>query len=94
MSAARNPTAPAATRLSLTRARAPCHTRSETATRSGTLIGQDAFGNKYYENRAYQIGAPCAQRSAITTTHAHTQRANAAGSGTAPARALLRLPLT
>jgi len=39
--------------------------RSETlVSRSGTLIGSDKAGNKYYENRAYQIGAPaCCSRS-------------------------------
>ena len=37
----------------------PSHcTRSHTAfTRSGTLVGEDSFGNKYYENMAYQAGA-------------------------------------
>lgn len=30
--------------------------REQTLLRSGTLIGTDQNGNKYYENRAYQVG--------------------------------------
>ena len=25
--------------------------------RSGVLVGEDGWGNKYYENRGYQVGA-------------------------------------
>ena len=34
-----------------------CMRRHTALTRSGTLMGEDSFGNKYYENMSYQAGA-------------------------------------